>query len=785
MPPGWRAPDSRWPVPPPVSGGQHNIVNGRHCHDSRIIIPTRGRLLAGLLLAVLGTVLHAQEEPDPWRLCPDWPPQRPAEVDGPPPDEDTPVDIRAWNLAAESDLWSLFQGDVHLDQGSRHVWADQLLYLPAQNRAAASGNVRMLQADTDFTGEHAWFDLGADRGQLDGAGYHLLDRHARGSAERVDRRSPQTTDLSGLTFTTCAKDSNDWLLSADSLELDHEQGRGTARNVAMRIKDVPVMYVPWMSFPIDDSRKTGLLFPDIGRSSRQGYELALPWYWNIAPNQDATITPHHRTKRGTQLRTEYRYKTHHTEGQLQAEYQPNDRIFGDDRHYTRYRQSSDLPRDWDLGINLQRASDEDYFLDLSDSPGASRERELTQSISLSRSDDWYRFRTRARAFQILEPDLPPERESYRELPITSLDVSLPMGPTDWFYDSHNQVAHFTRDESLDAVRTHTEHWATRRYGTPGWYVQPRVGYQYTDYRLRDAALDPDGEAPAFFEEGASARLDRSAPVFSLDSGLTLERPFAGNGNLVQTLEPRLFYLYVPSRDQTDIPDFDTREMDFNFASMFMEDRFIGPDRLGDANRVAGALTSRILDRDDGRTLLSGSLGQIRHFADREVQLGGTDVDDQPRSELIGEIEASPTDALSSRITALWDPETRQTSRGAIQLQYRPQARKVFNFGYRNRRNGLDQADVSFAWPLTNRVRAFGRMSHSLRDDETLDRHAGLEYESCCWAFRFTNRRYVYDREGSVDRALMLQFEFRGLGGVGQPVQEFLGEGISGYDYREH
>lgn len=770
-------------------------MNGRLCHDRLSKRRTGHRtggfrgpccqLLAGLLLFGGGTTLQAQEEPDPWRLCPDWPPTTPEEIVGPPPDASTPVDIRAWNFAGESDLFHVFSGDVHLDQRSRHVWADELIYLPAQNRAAASGNVRMLQADTDFTGARAWLDLDADRGQLDDAGYRLLDRHARGSAERVERHGPHATDLSGLTFTTCAEGRNDWMLAADRMELDHERGRGTARNVAMRIKGVPVMYVPWMSFPIDERRKTGLLFPDIGRSSRQGYELALPWYWNIAPNQDATITPHHRTRRGTQLRTEYRYKTRSTDGQLRAEYHPSDRIFGEDRHYTRYRQSTDLPRDWDLSINLQRASDPDYFLDLSDSAGASRQRELTQSIGLSRSGDWYRFRTRARAFQILEPDLPPERESYRELPITSFDTSLPLGDSDWHYDSHNQIAHFTRDESLDAVRLHSEHWATRRYGTPGWYLQPRIGYQYTDYRLRDAALDPEGVEPAFFEEGSSARLDRSAPVFSLDSGLTLERSFAGTDRLVQTLEPRLFYLYVPAREQSDIPDFDTREMDFNFASMFMEDRFIGPDRLGDANRVAGALTSRILDRRDGRTLLSGSLGQIRHFSDREVQLGGTTVDDQPRSELIGEIEASPTDALSSRLTALWDPDARQTTRGAIQLQYRPEPRKVFNFGYRNRRNGLDQADVSFAWPLTSRIRAFGRMSHSLRDDETLDRHAGLEYESCCWAFRFTNRRYVFDREGSVDRALMVQFQFRGLGGVGQPVEEFLGEGISGYDYREH
>lgn len=752
--------------------------------------PGRARHAAGALLTCLSLTLAgpvmATERPDPWRLCPDWPPDLPAETDGPMPTAATPIEVEADSVGAATDLWTLFSGDVHLQQGTRHLWADELLYLPDSGQASARGNIRLLQPDLEFTGAEAWFNLEQDRGRFDDAGYRLLDRHARGTAARLERVGPMSTHMEGMSFTTCAEDSNDWLLRAEELDLDHESGRGTARNVSMRVADVPVMYVPWMSFPIDDRRKTGLLFPDIGRSSRQGYELAVPWYWNIAPNQDATITPHHRTRRGTQLKGEYRYLTRTTEGSLRTEYHPDDQIFGEDRHYTRYRQQSRLPRDWRLDINLQRASDEDYFLDLGgDAGGERRRRELPQSVSLARSGDWYRFRARARDFQILDPDLDPERESYRELPIVSLDTSLPLGRSGWHFENHNELAHFTRDESVRATRLHTEHWMSRRFGPAGWFFQPTLGYQYTEHRLADAALDPDGEEPAFFEEGGSERLSRSTPVVSLDSGIHLERAFAGTDHLMQTLEPRLFYLYVPTRDQSDVPIFDTREMDFNFASMFLEDRFIGPDRLGDANRVAGAVTSRVLDRDTGRTLLSGSLGQIRHFSDREVQLRDTEVDERPRSELIGELEANPTENLSSRLTALWDPDARHTTRGAIQLQYRPAPRQVFNFGYRHRRNRLDQADVSFAWPLTERVRAFGRMSHSLQDNETLDRHAGLEYESCCWAFRFTNRRYVFDREGSVDRAVMFQFEFKGLGGVGQPVDEFLGEGISGYDYREY
>jgi len=750
----------------------------------------RSWAVAGLMLlsAMLPGPALAEwqaEEPEPWRLCPAWPPEPSSETQGPPPGPDTPVEIDADELDSQLDEASLFRGDVQLRQGSRHLSADEMRYWPQTNQVSLSGSVQYQQSNLEFSGEQAEYDLDQDRGDFTQAGFRLLDRHARGEAQTLSRPDADTTLLEELMYTTCPEGSRDWEMHAREMELRHDEGQGVARHMRLDFKRVPFFYTPWISFPIDERRKTGFLFPDFGRSSRHGTEFAQPWYWNIAPNADALLTPHYRSERGSQLYTTTRYLTQSSEGDLTVDYLPNDRIFGDDRYYYRYRQRADLPANWRITANVQQASDSDYFLDLDSGSGARSRTHLPQTVNISQRSDWYQFNSRFRIFQTIDDEIEDSRLPYRELPDMRLNSDLPIGRTPLHAELHNRFTRFERADSVEADRLHLFPRLSARFGTPGWFVEPALGAQYTRHDLSHASLNEAGDRVTF-SPGDSLTLSHSTPIFSLDSGLILERPFAGSSRLVQTLEPRAFYLNVPADpSQNLIPRFDTREMDFTFASLFMEDRFVGPDRLGDANQLGLAVTSRLLDRESGRSLLSGSLGQIRYFDDREVQLGTSPTVEQPRSELAAELQVSPSDSLSARTTMLWDPEDRQTTRSAIQFQYRPEPRTVLNLGYRNRRDRLDQADVSFAWPLTDRVRFFGRWNHSLEDDETLDRFAGLEYESCCWAVRFTSRRHIFNRDGDVDRSFMIQLELKGMGGVGQTVDSFLEEEIMGYGYREH
>ncbi|MDQ2068769.1 LPS-assembly protein LptD [Natronospira bacteriovora] len=757
----------------------------RHCPEPPPASASWLLLLVLLLPATTPAMTLEREEPQPWRLCPAWPPERPPETIGPPPTAETPVDIEADEMDGVLEEYFVYRGDVILRQGTRQLRAEELLYLPQTQEARVRGDVSFLQNDLAFSGVEASFDLGNDSGVFDQAGFRLLDRHARGEAGQLVRQDENTTLLEDLFYTTCPDDNRDWALNARRMHMDHDSGRGVARHLWLEFKGVPFFYSPWLSFPLDDRRKSGFLFPDFGRSERHGTEIALPFYWNIHPQLDSLLTPHHRSERGTQLYTETRYLTRSTRGSLQADYLPDDSVFGDDRYYLQYRQSTRLPANWRVAANIQRVSDTEYFLDLDDSPGARSRTHLPQSLTISQNTDWYRFQSRFRIFQTIDDAIEDSRLPYRELPDMRLDSDLPIGGSGFHAELGNRFTRFERADSLEADRLHLHPRITGRFGTPGWFVQPSIGGQYTRYDLNNPTAETRRNSGAELEPGEDRTLTRSAPVFSLDSGLILERPFADSLHLRQTLEPRLFYLYVPYRDQSAFPRFDTREMDFTFASLFMEDRFIGPDRLGDANQVGVALTSRVLDSRSGRSLLTGSLGQIHHFDDREVGLGSGDPVTTQRSELVGEVQLAPTEAFSARTTVLWDPEDRQTQRSAIQFQYRPEARKVLNLGYRNRRDRLDQVDFSFAWPITDRIRAFGRWNHSLQDDETLERFGGLEYESCCWALRFTTRRHIYNRDGDVDRSFMIQLELKGLGGVGQTVDDFLDESIMGYGYRDY
>lgn len=743
-------------------------------------------LLAMLLTGAATAQTGASERPEPWRMCPNWPPPTSENRNQALPDKNTPVDILSNHMHGERGEPSRFQGDVRLNQGSRRMRAEELMFWPGESRARLSGDVSFLQTDLALFGETATYDLDADRGEFIDGEFRLIDRHARGNANRIQRQGRERTLLEDMMYTTCPVGSRAWELHAAEMDMDHEAGIGVARHMRLDFMRVPIFYTPWLSFPLDDRRMTGFLFPDIGSSSRNGTEIMLPWYWNIAPNLDMTLIPHYRGKRGTQLGVETRFLTGSTEGTLLTEYLPDDDKYGDDRYYVSYKQSTTLPARFQLNTNIQEVSDPDYFIDLGGGPGARTQTHLPQSLTLSQNTEWYRFQSRFRVFQTIDDELDDSRLPYRELPDMQLDSTLPFGDSPLFLELGNRYTRFRRADSIEADRLHLHPRLTARFGTPGWFIQPSVGAQYTRFEMDNAALDPAGEN-LVYSAGDTRTATRSAPVYSLDAGMIFERPFANSNHLIQTLEPRLFYLRVPYRDQSLLPRFDTREIDFTFASLFMEDRFIGPDRLGDANRLAVALSSSILDTRSGQSLVTGSLGQIRHFEDRRVQLAGGPADPEiaERSELVGELQLTPNESFTARTTLLWDPEDRQTTRSAIQFQYRPEPRKVFNIGYRNRRDRLDQADVSFAWPVTDRIRVFGRWNHSLRDDETLDRFGGLEYESCCWAIRFTTRRYVYNREGDVDRNFMIQLELKGLGGVGNPVDELFRDGIMGYGYRDY
>lgn len=681
------------------------------------------------------------------------------------------TDIQADQARLVQDGVSVLQGNVVVRRDGKQIESDSLRYDQTNDTVTLPDTLRLKDETLQLDAAGGEFHLKSGEGAFHDAQFELPAQHARGAAERLETTGQDETRLQGVTYTTCPPGDEDWLLHAGRLRLDHAEGLGYGRNVWISFMHVPLFYTPWLSFPLDDRRRSGILPPTLGNTARSGFEFQLPYYWNIAPQLDATFTPRYMSDRGTQLLSQFRFLTENSNGELNVDYLPDDQLYNDSRYRYDYRQINNLPADFRLSTSIRGISDDAYFEDLGENLRViSRSTHQPRQMVLSNNGDWYRFNAQVLGYQIVDPLLSPGSYPYYKLPAITFNADgydWPLG-LEAHWDS--EIVNFQQDDRVSGLRADFKPVLELPLGGAGWFVTPRAGYRFTSYQLEQ----PDG---------SPLDLERSAPITSLDAGLFLERP-AGE-NWLQTLEPRLYYLNVPYRDQSAIPRFDTSEPDLSFYQLFSDNRFIGPDRLGDANQVTAALTTRLLDTTDGRELFAASLGRIRYFEDRRVQLSPATPDEtRDFSGIITELRFTPDPRWSLSGTAEWDEETRHFLRSGVQFQYRPGDNSVYNLGYRLRRGEFEQVDASFAWPITRRISLYGRWYHDLTADTTLETFGGLQYESCCWIVRLVSRRFIYNRAGDTTRTLFLQLELKGLGSVGRQADDFLRDGIYGYGIRE-
>lgn len=708
----------------------------------------------------------APEPYDPWQICRNPAAQEDVAEQTPTAAPDGTTDVTADRAALDKTGISILSGNVLIEQDTTSVHSERVEYDSRTEQVTSPGALMYRDREVEIDASSASVNLLDDTGVFDSASFHLPQEHARGTAERILLQEESETLLEGVTYTTCNPGDEDWVLQAGRLRLDHDEGLGYGRNVLLKFMYVPLFYTPWISFPIDDRRRTGLLPPTIGNTALSGRELQIPFYWNIAPNYDATIAPRSMSKRGTQFQNEFRYLTASSQGSLQADYLPDDRIFGADREFYRLRHTTQLPASFNLSADIRHISDDNYLEDLGDDLVAISQTQQPRTVSLTQRQSWYDFRATAQTFQVTDPDRPLTGFPYYRLPQVSFNAQHFDDDLNLDYSLHSEAVKFQQDERVSGLRSNVKPAISATLGTPGYFLKPTLAYQHTQYRLEQ----PDG---------TSLDLDRGAAIVSLDSGLFLERDTGGG--LLHTLEPRLYYLYVPFRDQTAIPRFDTSIRQLSFSQLFVDNRFVGADRLGDANQLSVALTSRLLDPASGRELLSGSIGQIRYFDDRRVQLTPTTAPETAEtSGFIAEASFTPSPRWALTGTAEWNPDNSEFEHGNLQLQFRPGDQSVYNLGYRFREGDFEQADVSFAWPVTRRLKLVGRWYYSLLDDTPLETFAGLEYESCCWIARLVTRRFIFNRDGDTTNTLLLQIELKGLGSVGRKTDDFLQQRIRGY-----
>jgi LPS-assembly protein len=720
-----------------------------------------------LLSAVLclGQVSLAMAE-EAWQYC--GTPPSPAPVLLPAAGE--AMQFSADSAQVEGDRYQL-QGNVVGGRGDQQLHSDRLLYDAGNDRAQATGTVRYWRGNRLLTGESASLSLGADTGQVDQAHFWLTDKHIRGQAAVIELLGPQLSQLSEVEFTTCDDGNEDWLLRASSLRLDTEANEGIARHARVSFMHVPIFYFPYLSFPLS-GRKSGFLVPSVAESTSSGTELALPWYWNIAPERDATITPRYMSRRGILMEGEFRYLTASSHGQINLGQLDHDRVADDRRSALHVQHQGQPAPGWHSTVDYQRVSDGDYLDDFGGDLAVTSLTHLERRGEVGyRGDDW-QANLLLQGFQTLDPSVAASARPYERLPQLTIASREFAGPAGLQLGMQFEGVQFEREAGVTGSRLDLQPHISWPWRGAAGFLLPRLGLRHTQYALQDNAA------------GSDATPSRTLPIFSVDSGLVFERSVGSRG-LVQTLEPRLFYLYVPRREQQDLildqsasaRVFDSSLPQFGFSQLFRENRFTGGDRVGDANQVSAAVTSRFLDAK-GRELLSASAGRIFYFQDREVTLPGAAVETSTASNWVAELKSqwTPYTRLSSSLE--WDSEQSEWARGSLDWRYQKDARRVVRWAYRFERDNLKQFDVAGMWPIAQRWHLVGRWLRSVKDQLTLETLKGVEYESCCWAVRLVRRRYRVDAaDETVSDAIWLQLELKGLTSVGRKVENLLARDI--------
>ena len=590
----------------------------------------------------------------------------------------------------------------------------------------------------------------------------------RGNADRAIFLDRDRVDLDNPLYTTCRADNYDWYIKAESMSLDQNTQEGTARNAKIIFKGVPILATPYLSFPLDDSRKSGLLPPTVSITSRSGLEYLQPYYFNLAPNYDLTLYPKLITARGLQLGADARYLWPTFNGDVRAEGLPNDPRDNGKSRYALSARSAYSNGPWSGYWNLNKVSDDNYFVDFSRTIALSSQRLLPRDAAITYSQPYWYATAHFLRYQTLQDPVSPIVPPYEKSPQllfhgARLDI---LGGFDFNLDiDATRFIHPTFASGDRYVLAPSVAYPILR---PGWFVTPKLSYNAAHYSVAD---QPSG-APSSF--------NRSLPTASVDSGLVFERDAELFGRaLRQTLEPRLFYVRTPFRDQSKLPNFDSGITDFNFSQLFTANSFGGYDRIADANQLTAAVTTRYINNDDGAEIFRASVGQRYYLSPQRVTLPGGQPIDSKRSDVLAEVSGQLLKSISVDAGVQYSSVIRGVIRSNVGVSYRPEPTKVINAEYRYRQGDLEQVDVSAQWPILRNVYAVGRVNYSTRDRRAIETLAGIEYGGCCWVLRVVGTRYVTGAQTATS-TLFLQLELNGLARLGSNPLESLKRNVPGY-----
>lgn len=689
------------------------------------------------------------------------------------------------------------EGEVIIEQGNRRITTVRAELDETARTVNLSWGSLLTEPGIALGSESALFNLDDGSTSLENADFVLFAPEVRGTAD-VIHHSKKGLSLENARFTRCEPSSNTWEISSGKFTVDDGAVYGHARNALVKIKGLPIFYTPYLRVPVTDARQSGFLFPSLGYSSEDGVDLGIPYYLNLAPNYDATVTPRYISNRGTGLELEFRHKIHFADTELSGAYLPNDDAYGGefsrDDFVLLNPGGSFAPSDRWLAnihhrgrfgdvstyVNYTATSDIDYFRDLGADLEMTSRDHLQQRVDVEYRRGGTMLRISSQRFQMLN-DLP---EPYRRAPEVYLShASDLLGPLGWSletiwssFDGPNEwIPGYPR---MVGERVHIEPRLQLPLSRSWGFLTFGAGYRHTAYDLRNV--------PA----RVNTKPERGVAFGDLDAGLYFERDVkVGKRALIQTLEPRLYYLYQSFEEQDKLPLFDSWKLGFSFSQIFRDNRFSGLDRIGDANQLGIGFTNRLIRPETGTEILRLNFGTIAYFDDRRVTLVGTPTkaDMYSSSEIVGDVVAwlGSRFILTSNFT--WDPLDAEEDEAAVSLRYRRDNRRIFNIGHRFHRDSrIDQSNVAFVWSLSRHWSAIGRWNYSFKLDRTNEVFFGFEYANCCWQSRILYSRFrEYPGNSLVgqakeDEGVLFQFVFRGMAGFGTRVESLIARGVTGY-----
>lgn len=686
-----------------------------------------------------------------------------------------PIVLEADDLAVEDDEVVTLTGNAEVSQGRQTIVADKLQYYRESERVIAQGNVELISPNGDYISadsvdvvtsssigslENAQFKLAKGIQSKDGVDTVKID--SRGSADKVSLEGEGFIRLEGARYTNCHEGDDSVVVTAKELELDQLTGIGKARNAVVRFQGIPIFYTPYLSFPINDKRKTGFLTPSFGSDEESGVVLEFPWYWNISKNQDATITPRFYSDRGIQLGAEYRRQTQSSSTFIYGEVLPDDDLFGDDRELIQIKHTQQFTQNLSARLNYNDVSDSDYFEDLSNDIRLFSATFIPRDLTVNYTHDLFDFNVRFSQFELIDSDLESTVEPLERLPeinfntrFDRLDNGIQFG-VDWSYTN------FQSETGVEGERLVASPYIEQVFESSWGYIKPALSVNYRAFELDDLDEGENGD-PSF-----------TVPALSIDSALYFEKDINWFGNdAVQTLEPRLFYAYAPDEDQSDVPLFDTSTVNFNnYDNIFRVNRFFGQDRFADTNQLTLGLTSRVLDQQTGLERIKASFGQVYYIDDLEQSLFSEDGVEEGFGDFLFELRTQGNSPWSTYSFIQYDHNEDELRTARFDLAYAPRDdnRKRVSLGYftsdLDDRDDVDQVTFNLDWPLSDRWQFRAQERYSIEDSASLFRDVGVEYNACCWKVRFRAQDRITNRTVDDSRtSFFIELELTALGTI--------------------